>query len=493
MLVPTGTWHMDDPDRFAALRAATDAQELESGEGLPGLVLATRQPQKLQLPVDDVRFSHDTVAARAGIRAAFALPIVAGTDVVGVMEFFSNEHTDITLDALDLMASVGLQLGRAFERRRTAEERFSAIVGNMPAMVLLRDTKGRFIFVNRRYEEYYGISLDELVGRTLREVEDATGVDLVAEENQAYDRQVIETRRTIEFEQEVAGKDQVLASVKFPIVNHVGRIVAVGGVELDITERKRHEAELAALVDKIEVARDQALQANQAKSQFLANMSHELRTPLNAIVGFTRLVRRKAGPDLDDRQASNLDKILTAAEQLTTLINSILDLSRVEAGRMDVYPVVFDPAVLVGEVAASMEPVAEQNDISIRTNVTDAPADVYLDEQKVRQILLNLLANAIKFTPAGWVSLGVDGRGDCVVFSVTDTGIGIAPDALEHIFDEFSQADSSTTRRFGGTGLGLAISLRLTKLMGGDITVESEVDVGSTFRMTLPRRCEAPQ
>jgi PAS domain S-box-containing protein len=484
---------MDEPDRFAALRAATDALEVEHGEGLPGRVLATREAQQLQLHVDDARFAHDTVAARADVRAAFALPIVAGTDVVGVMEFFSDEHGDIGVDTLDLMTSVGLQLGRAFERRRTAEERFSAIVGNMPAMVLLRDTAGRFIFVNRRYEEYYGIALDDLVGRTLREVEDATGVDLLADENAAYDKQVIETRRTIEFEQEMPAKGQVLASVKFPIVNHVGRIVAVGGVELDITEHKRHEAELAALVDKIEIARDQALQATQAKSQFLANMSHELRTPLNAIVGFTRLVRRKAAPDLDDRQTGNLDKILAAAEHLTTLINSILDLSRVEAGRMDVYPAVFDPAALVDEVAASMEPLAEQNGLAIRTSVSDAPADVYLDEQKVRQILLNLFANAIRFTPAGWVSLDVADRGDRVAFTVTDTGIGISPDALEHIFDEFSQADSSTTRRLGGTGLGLAISLRLTKLMGGDISVESEVDAGSTFHVTLPRRCGTPR
>ncbi|MGI9622350.1 MAG: ammonium transporter [Acidimicrobiales bacterium] len=491
-LMPTRTWWITDPDRFSDFQGLTDAQSFAPGEGLPGMVLRSGRPETLRFAVADARFPRSSAAVDAGINAGFAFPVVTGPDVVGVLEFFSEEADELDSELLDLMAVVGTQLGRAFERRLSNEERFRAVVDNMPAMVLLRDTEGRFVFVNRGYEEYYGLPAEEIVGSTLQDLERKRDSSLRdATPDLSGDQHVLETGEVTEYEIEFENGD-VLSSVKFPIVNHVGRIVAVGGVEIDITDRKRHAAELADLVEKVESARDQALDATQAKSQFLANMSHELRTPLNAIIGFTRIVRRKAAPGMEQTQAENVDRILESAEGLLVLINEILDLSRVEAGRLDVDANSFDPGGLAVGVAQTLAPVAHDKGITIEAEVSAAPKEVFQDDEKLRQILMNLVGNAVKFTEVGSVTVLVGAEGQTLVFTVEDTGPGIKRDALGAIFDEFTQADQSTTRRYGGTGLGLAISAKLARLLGGSIEVSSEVGTGSVFRLMVPLRYEEP-
>jgi ammonium transporter len=486
-LVPTQTWYISDPETFADFRALSESSRFEIGEGLPGLVLETGRPQTIRMPAADARFPQSAAASDAGIRAGFAFPITAGADIVGVLEFFSDQSSDLAPQMLDLMAVVGTQLGRAFERRHATEERFRAVVDNMPAVVFLKDAESRFIFVNRHYEDRYGFTLDELVGRTPLDVPEKSGGFLARELVIERDREVIEAGRALEYEVDLPS-GEVLASVQFPILNPVGRVVAVGGVELDITDRKKHEAELAALVAQVESARDEALGATRAKTQFLANMSHELRTPLNAIIGFTRIVRRKAPPDMAQQQVENLDRILLSAESLLSLINDILDLSRVEAGRVEVLPSLLDPGKVAQEVASTVSPLAGDKGLSLMIDTDNAPADAFQDGEKVSQILLNLVGNAIKFTPQGSVSLTAGGDDDELVFDVVDTGVGIKAEALENIFEEFTQADGSTTRTFGGSGLGLTISARLAKLLGGRIDVESEIGRGSRFSLRLPRR-----
>jgi ammonium transporter len=486
-VIPTRSWCVVDEDRFADFKRLTDAKHFVAGEGLPGAVVHSGRPETLRLPSADRRFPRSAAAVDAGVSAGFAFPVLAGPDVVGVLEFFSDEAEDLSVEMLDLMQVIGTQLGRAYERRHSTEERFRAVVDNMPALVMLRDTDGRFVFVNRWYEEYYGYAADELVGRTLMEVERDAGRVEDAERGFARDREVIETGQVIDYEIEFPN-GEALSSIKFPIVDPVGKIVAVGGVEIDITDRKRHEAEMASLVAQVERARDRALEATQAKSQFLANMSHELRTPLNAIIGFTRIVRRKAAPDLDQTQAENLGRILDSAEGLLTLINDILDLSKVESGRLEVLPSAFDPRDIGMEVAHTMTPLAHQKGIEMNTDIGDVQIDAFQDDEKIRQIVLNLVGNAVKFTDEGAVTLRVRSEGDSFVVTVEDTGAGIADDALDLIFEEFTQADGSTTRRYGGTGLGLTISLRLARLLGGSIDVESELAAGSTFSLRLPNR-----
>ena len=214
-------------------------------------------------------------------------------------------------------------------------------------------------------------------------------------------------------------------------------------------------------------------------------MSHELRTPLNAIIGFTRIVRRKAEGVLPEKQTENLDKVLTSADHLLNLINTVLDIAKIEAGRMDVLAANFRISALIDLCANTAQPLLRPN-VVLEKQVDESLNIIYSDQDKIRQIILNLLSNAAKFTHAGKIILAANQDGENLRIAVTDTGIGISAEALPRIFKEFQQADTSTTRQYGGTGLGLSISRNLARLLGGDLTVESELGKGSTFTLVIP-------
>jgi signal transduction histidine kinase len=243
--------------------------------------------------------------------------------------------------------------------------------------------------------------------------------------------------------------------------------------------------ENSRLFDEAQSARAAAEQANRAKSTFLANMSHELRTPLNAIIGFTRIVRRKAEGALPEKQTDNLDKVLSSAEHLLSLINTVLDIAKIEAGRMDVQASNFDISALADLCANTATPLLKPN-VRLLKDVDPSLGLVHSDQDKIKQVVLNLLSNAAKFTHEGKIVLKMRRKGENLVVNVADSGIGISEDALGRIFEEFQQADTSTTRQYGGTGLGLAISRNLARLLGGDLSAASEVGKGSTFTLTVP-------
>jgi signal transduction histidine kinase len=244
---------------------------------------------------------------------------------------------------------------------------------------------------------------------------------------------------------------------------------------------------------------EQLALASRHKSQFLANMSHELRTPLNAIIGFTRIVMRRTQGQIEPKQAENLEKILSSGHHLLALINAVLDLSKIEAGRVEVVAAEVDPATVLRQCVLTIEPLVRLDAVRLEADLDDALPTMWVDEDKLRQIVINLLGNAAKFTAGGTIRLGARGPGvddrdgdERIRITVTDTGIGIPPDKLGLIFEEFEQADTSSTRLHDGTGLGLAIARRLARLMGGDIEAHSVPCQGSTFTLTLPLRYRAP-
>lgn len=256
-------------------------------------------------------------------------------------------------------------------------------------------------------------------------------------------------------------------------------------------ELAEKNAELFQSKETAEQARIAAEMANRAKSAFLANMSHELRTPLNAVMGYGELLEEELVENNHLDWADDLDKILSAARHLLRLINDILDISKVEAGKMAIHLETFNINRLIEETISTVQPLIQQKNNQLLLQITEQLGEIHTDLTKVRQILFNLLGNAAKFTENGEITLIAkpeiqDGK-YWVVFSVVDQGIGMTQKQIDSLFQPFMQADSSTTRKFGGTGLGLAISKAFAKMLGGHISVTSELNKGSTFTVYLPR------
>ncbi len=240
------------------------------------------------------------------------------------------------------------------------------------------------------------------------------------------------------------------------------------------------------LFKELEEKNDLLEAANKHKSQFLANVSHELRTPLNSIIGFTRLVMRKTEGQIEKLQKDNLQKVLISSEHLLNLINGLLDLAKIEAGRMEAYAEVFKLDDIVRVATATVEPLLKTGQVKLITDIAPDIPPLKTDREKLKQSVLNLLSNAVKFTEKGEIKVAAWRDNGNLKMTISDTGIGMKKEALDLIFEEFRQADMSSTRRYGGTGLGLAIVRKFIHLLGGEIAVESEEGKGSKFTMTIP-------
>ena len=378
------------------------------------------------------------------------------------------------------------ELFRTQEALRESEGRLRAFYDNAPFEIYLKDTQGRFLMINRKHEELHGLSNEDVIGKTSHDLYPKELADEVA----AHDGAVLKSGEVISREYEIPFIDglHIVVTEKFPVPSADGGIAGIGAISTDITERKERDRELAELVEKLEVARDEAEAANLAKSDFLANMSHEIRTPMNAVIGLCHLA---LNTDLDQRLRDYLTKIEGSAKALLGIINDILDFSKIEAGQLDMESVPFD---LHRDVLENLGNVvglkAGEKGIELIFDFdNDLPYALVGDPLRLGQILINLMNNAVKFTDEGTITLRIrmleaNGRDVFMRFDVQDTGIGITDEKLGHVFQSFSQADTSTTRKYGGTGLGLAISKRLAEMMGGDIDVESEPGKGSTFSLT---------
>jgi len=395
---------------------------------------------------------------------------------------------------------------KAREEREHEHILLRTLIDNLPDYIYVKDRDGRFLLSNTAVVHQMGLaSENELLGKT--------DFDFFPRELAAKyyaDEQAILKAGDGIYNHEGPSvdvnkkeKDRWVTTNKVLLRNAQGGITGFVGIGRDITERKRAEEQVRSqlsIIEKqnleLEKARDLAMDANKTKSTFLASMSHELRTPLNAIIGYSEMVVEEMSDDGETRYRDDIDKIHAAGKNLLDLINEVLDLSKIEAGKMELYLEEFQLSDLIREVASTVQPLMEKNNNALVMNVTPDIPIVRLDHTKVRQILFNLISNASKFTHNGTITLTAvaipasGGAGATIELKVMDTGIGLTEDQQSKLFKEFSQADSSTTRKYGGTGLGLAISKRFSDMMRGSIEIDSIPDKGTTFTVTLPQVLE---
>lgn len=465
----------------ASHNMGTDAvgTRMALGEGAMGQVAETKE--SLMIPRYQEWAARSAQYTQSTVQSVMAAPLMIGSRLVGVI---ASVHSDPTrefgpedLRLLELFApqaAIAIENARLFTEARQQKQYFAELVRNSPVAIVTLDTSHAVIDCNPAFEGLFGYTREEVMGRQLDDLITTaeTRQDAVSYTEQALRQRPVKTitqRRR---------RDGTMVDVEV-----LGVPVIVDGEPIGLMALYHDISELLE-------ARKQAEAANRAKSSFLASMSHELRTPLNAIIGYSEMLQEDAEEVGQEAFIPDLGKIHSSGKHLLSLINDVLDLSKIEAGKMELYLDTFDVADVVQQVATTIRPLIEKNGNELAVTMDDDPGQMHSDETRLRQVLLNLLSNAGKFTENGRISLdakrGAGNDANEVRFVVADSGIGMTPEQIAKLFEPFTQAEASTAKKYGGTGLGLTISRRFCRMMGGDITVASEAGVGSTFTVSLP-------
>lgn len=377
---------------------------------------------------------------------------------------------------------------------KETQRRLRAIIDNATSVIYVKDLSGKYLIANKQYMDLFHLKEEEIIGKSDFDIFEKN----FAEKFSMNDKDVVAKKQALTYEETAPLDDgeHTYISVKFPLYDADDNIYATCGISTDITERKQQENRQLEFLKQIEqsnkdlqIARKKAEEANIAKSAFLANMSHEIRTPLNGVIGMTSLLMNT---ELEEKQEKYVNRINLSGKVLLEIINDILDFSKIEAGELKLEEIPCNFETLVNEVGDMMQPKAEEKGLSLKINYDEkAPKELVGDPTRIRQVMTNLTSNAIKFTEKGSVSINVscikESNKEAVMrVEVKDSGIGIPSEKKLHVFEKFSQADVSTTRKFGGTGLGLAICKQLIEIMKGSIGCDSVEGEGSTFWFEIP-------
>jgi PAS domain S-box-containing protein len=498
--VPGVIYLYDEQGRFLRWN-----RQLEQVSGYTGEEIARMHPLDFFRPAD-----RAVVAARVGevfATGASSIEIeFVAKDGIAKPYFFTG--TRVQHDGKTCLVGMGIDVSerkRVETALRESEQRFHAFMDATPAIAWMTDEEGRHLYMNRAWDRAFGLRREEWFGKTAFDLVPADA----AERIKASDEEVLRLDRAVEIPDDtgfIRGQPFHWNCFKFPFRSAAGQRL-VGGIAIDITERRVAEQQRAQLAEQereariaaeaAEAARARAEAADRVKSAFLATMSHELRTPLNSIIGFTGIVLQGLAGPLTAEQTRQLGMVRSSARHLLELIGDVLDISKIEAGQLEMRVDAVDLRASIDRVVDAVRPMLDKKGLALTVTVPGGLAPIVSDRRRVEQVLLNLLNNAIKFTDEGRVTLSVetveafrqspdDPPQDAVRIDIADTGIGIKAADLGSLFQPFRQIDTGLTRQHEGTGLGLAICRRLTEKLGGAISVDSEWRKGSVFSVTLP-------
>jgi len=443
-----------------------------AGEGAMGRVVQTHEP--LIIPRYQEWEGRSDKYTQSTVQSVMVTPLLIGNRLVGALASVHSDPSRIfgpqDLRLLQLFApqaAIAIENARLFD---SSQRYYEALVRNNPVAIVNVDLGNAITSCNPAFEALFGYAEADVLGQNLDEL--LTTPETLAEAR-AYTTQTTARGRASGTGRR-RRKDGRMVDVELLSVP-----VLVGGERVGMMALYHDISELLQ-------ARRDAETANAAKSQFLASMSHELRTPLNAIIGYSEMLEEEADERGQAESVSDLQKIRAAGRHLLALINDVLDLSKIEAGKLELSLESFDLREAVTDVATTIKPLVDKNGNTLIVDAEGTLGSMRSDLTRVRQVLLNLLSNACKFTERGTIRLAVERNNSHVMFRVSDSGIGMTPEQLGRVFDAFAQADATTSRKYGGTGLGLAITKRFCELMGGGVVVESEPGRGSTFTVRLP-------
>ena len=459
---------------------------LKVGEGAMGHVAQTLEP--LIIPDYHTWAGRSAQYAQVDAYAVAVVPLLIRGRLVGALSMW-HAAPDRRFGPGDLrlinlfapQAAIAIENARLYSEAQHQRHYFEELVKNSPVAIVALDNDHNIVSCNPAFEKMFGYTEPEVVHRNLDAL---ITTEAMRREAVQYTTQALH-HRPVKALRQRRRKDGSLLDVEVLAVPVVvgGEPVGLMGLYHDVTE----------LLE----ARKEAEAANTAKSQFLASMSHELRTPLNAIIGYSEMLEEEAAEAGQETFVPDLQKIRSAGRHLLSLINDILDLSKIEAGKLELFLEGFDVRATIEDVATTVTPLVEKNANRLEVRCAVDLGAMHADLTRTRQVLLNLLSNACKFTKQGTITLEAAREaapgGEWLVFRVRDSGIGMTAEQMGRLFEAFSQADASTTRNYGGTGLGLAITRRFCRMMGGDVTVESEPGRGSTFTVRLPAHVVEPR
>jgi PAS domain S-box-containing protein len=422
------------------------------------------------------------------------------TNIKGEKNWWSNSKYPLYNEKGKTIGIVGFSqnitdIKQAEEDVRKNKELLQSIIDNSPAVIYLKDTNFGYLLINNLFENLFNISRNEIVGKSDYDVFPKDEANTF----RVNDSKVLESGIPLELEETILQADgpHTYLSMKFPLTDSHNIPYAVCGISTDITERKKieeelneHREQLETLVDErtaeLTDAKEQAESADRLKTAFLASISHELRTPLNSIIGFSGILLQKIAGPLNNEQSKQLNMVKDSSQHLLALINDVLDISKIESGRLELISESFNIKKVIAESIKSLMPLAEAKNLKIDVCVSKEVGTITGDSWRVKQVFIHLLDNAVKFTEKGKVTIRSKVVHNHLETSITDTGMGIKPEDTGSLYQRFTQVDTGLARVKEGTGLGLALSKKLVEMMGGTISVQSEWGTGSTFTFTLP-------